>query len=102
MKQEKIYLMSSFSFQALSEMLENNENVTVRVEVVDKFPEGLISAVGHKDTAEILGVEMNRIDTKLKRGDIAYVAQYMGGRLPEGCINLPQNSKFKYLKIRVE
>lgn len=101
-KQEKVYLMSTFSFQTLSEMLNNDENVTVKVEVVKEFPKGLVSAVGHKDTAEMLGVEMNRIDTKLKRGEIAYVAQYMGGRLPEGCINLPEKPVFKFLKITVE
>ena len=100
-KTKKVYLMSSFSLQSLSEILDEGV-VTIKVEVVDKFPKGLTSAVGHKDTAEILGVEMNRIDTKLKRGEIAYVAQYMGGRLPEGCINLPENPKFKFLKITIE
>ena len=42
------------------------------------------SAIGHQDLADYLGVPMNRINTKLSNKDKLYVAQFMGGRLPEG------------------
>ena len=61
----------------------------------------LISAVGHRDTARVLGVEMNRVDVTLKKGDVAFVAQLQGGRLPEGSITLPEGFDFKYIKVEV-
>ena len=66
-----------------------------------KLPEGLTSAIGHADTARVLGVEMNRINVTLKKGDVAYVAQLQGGRLPEGSTTLPEGFKFKYVKVEV-
>ncbi len=42
------------------------------------------SAIGHQDLADHLNVPMNRVNTKLSNNDILYVAQFMGGRLPEG------------------
>lgn len=62
---------------------------------------GIKSAIGHHDTANILGVEMNRINVTLKKGDTAFVAQLQGGRLPEGCTILPEGSSFKYIKVEV-
>jgi len=69
---------------------------------VDKLPSGLVSAVGHKDTAAVLGVDCNRIEVHLKKGDTAYIAQLMGGRLPEGTTTLPKGFKFKYIKVDVK
>lgn len=42
------------------------------------------SAIGHQDLADFLGVPMNRVHTQLDEGDTLFVAQFMGGRLPEG------------------
>lgn len=61
----------------------------------------LVSAIGHADTARVLGVEMNRINVTLKKGDIAYVAQLQGGRLPEGSTTLPEGFSFKFYKVEV-
>lgn len=61
----------------------------------------LVSAIGHQDTANVLGVEMNRVSTTLHKGDVAYVAQLQGGRLPEGSITLPENFSFKFFKVEV-
>ena len=69
---------------------------------VEKLPEGLESAVGHPDTAAVLGVAMNRINVKLNRGDVAYIAQLQGGRLPEGSTTLPKGFSFKYIRVDVE
>ena len=41
---------------------------------------------------------MNRINVKLNPGDVFYVAQLQGGRLPEGCATLPEGFTFKYIK----
>lgn len=68
---------------------------------VESLPEGLTSAVGHADTAAVLGVECNRVNVSLKPGDIAYVAQLQGGRLPEGATTLPDGFSFKFIKVEV-
>ena len=75
--------------------------VTVEVSETKALPEGLISAIGHLDTARVLGVQMNRENVSLKRGDTAYVAQLQGGRLPEGSTTLPSGFTFRFLKVNV-
>jgi hypothetical protein len=68
---------------------------------VDSLPKGLTSAVGHADTARVLGVDCNRVNVHLSKGDTAFVAQLMGGRLPEGSTTLPDGFKFKFIKVDV-
>lgn len=90
------YLLNAFSLQMLREF-----PASVDFEEVEKLPAGLESAIGHQDTANVLGVPMNRVNVVLHKGDTAYVAQLQGGRLPEGCIKLPDGFSFKYLKVTV-
>jgi hypothetical protein len=92
---KNVFLLNAFSLQ----MLEGD--ATVKFTKVSELPEGLTSAVGHADTARVLGVEMNRINVTLKRGDTAYVAQLQGGRLPEGSTTLPEGFTFKFIKVEV-
>ena len=89
------YLLNAFSLQMV------DVPCTVHFEEVNKLPEGLISAIGHQDTANVLGVEMNRINVHLSIGDVAYVAQLQGGRLPEGSTTLPEGFFFKYIRVVV-
>lgn len=91
-----MYLLNAFSIQMIQDF-----PVSVSFEEVKELPEGLVSAVGHADTARVLGVPMNRISVTLHSGDIAYVAQIVGGRLPEGCTTLPEGVVFKFLKVTV-
>ena len=90
-----IYLLNAFSIQMI------DLPCFVRFTEVTELPEGLISAIGHQDTANVLGVPMNRINVKLQGGDTAYIAQLQGGRLPEGCTTLPEGFKFKFIKVKV-
>jgi len=89
------FLLNAFSLQMIS------GNCTIKVTEVDSLPDGLTSAIGHQDTANVLGVEMNRVNVKLNVGDTAYVAQLQGGRLPEGSTTLPQGFSFKFYKVSV-
>ena len=57
------------------------------------------SAVGHADTAALLGVPMNRISVRLNVGDWLYVAQLQGVRLPEGTTALPDGSSFFWVSV---
>jgi hypothetical protein len=60
-----------------------------------------ISAVGHADTAMLLGVPMARISIALQPGDVLYVAQYVGQRLPEGATELPPGARFDWVAVRI-
>lgn len=90
-----IYLLNAFSIQMI------DLPCFVRFTEVTELPKGLTSAIGHQDTANVLGVPMNRINIKLQGGDTAYIAQLQGGRLPEGCTTLPEGFKFKFIKVKV-
>jgi len=93
---KQIFLLNAFSLQMLCEF-----PTSVFVEEVTELPQNLTSAIGHQDTANVLGVPMNRINVQLQRQDICYVAQLQGGRLPEGSTSLPEGFFFKYFKISI-
>lgn len=63
------------------------------------------SAVGHKDTANvltgILGFEVkpNRITLKVDESDVLYLAQLVGERLPEGATTLPEGAHFEFYEV---
>ena len=91
------YLLNSFSLQMVDAPCK------ISVTAVDELPplQELTSAIGHADTAIVLGVQMNRINVHLPSGSCAYVAQLQGGRLPEGSTTLPEGFTFKFLKVEV-
>lgn len=91
-----MYLLNAFSLQMVDVPCK------VIFTEVDELPSGLTSAIGHQDTANVLGVPMNRINVHLNAGDVAYIAQLQGGRLPEGTTKLPAGFGFKFIKIEVE
>lgn len=91
----KNYLLNAFSLQMV------DVPSTVSFTEVDELPSGLTSAIGHQDTANVLGVQMNRVNVHLNSGDVAYVAQLQGGRLPEGTTTLPEGFSFKFIKVEV-
>jgi len=102
------YFGNAFSLQMI-----NNFPCNVEIEeivdglqidlLLDTVKDGsIISAVGHQDTANVLGVPMNRINVTLEKGDILFVAQLQGGRLPEGSTTLPEGFTFKFLQVTVK
>lgn len=91
------FLLNAFSLQMLKEF-----PASVKISEVKSLPSDLTSAIGHQDTANVLGVPMNRLNVSLHKGDTAFVAQLIGGRLPEGSTTLPEGFKFKFLKIEVQ
>ena len=90
-----MFLLNAFSLQMI------DFPSSVKFTEADTLPDGLVSAIGHADTAKVLGVECNRCNVYLKKGDIAFVAQLMGGRLPEGSTTLPEGFHFKFIKVEV-
>jgi hypothetical protein len=44
-------------------------------------------------------VPMNRATVQLTAGDVLFVAQYSGPRLPEGATSLPDGAKIEFLRV---
>lgn len=100
---KKPFVLNAFSVQMVRDALIANGKVVVEFSLVDKIPfQECESAIGHEATAEVLGVPMNRINVTLNPGDEAYIAQLVGGRLPEGCTTLPEGFSFDKVKVRVD
>ena len=100
----KKYLANAFSLQ----MLGADCNVKVRTVKPEEIPADVISCVGHADTARVLTsllgreVPCNRESISLMEGDELYVAQIVGGRLPEGATTLPEGYELKFIKVTAE
>lgn len=91
-----MYILNAFSLQMVKDF-----PCSIDVEEVKELPNGLDSAIGHEDTARVLGYPCNRVSISLAKGESAYVAQLIGGRLPEGCTCLPEGYTFRYMKVSI-
>lgn len=104
------FVGNAFSLQMLSlEGARTIQVVPVTAEAVTAAVRaGAVSCVGHPDTAAVLSdmlkvaVPANRISVRLGRGDVLFVAQLTGGRLPEGSTTLPEGFRFTFVKVTVE
>lgn len=102
-----MYLCNAFSLQMLSAYPANVQINEVGLEDVIEIRDQLISAIGHADTSAVLSsllgfsVPTARVNVSLKSGDKIVVAQYVGGRLPEGATVLPEGASFRFLVVSV-
>ena len=100
----KKYLVNAFSIQ----MLKKGGLVRFEEIAPEDIPTDVISAVGHADTANVLSdllgfeVTLNRAFVTLDEDTELYVAQIMGGRLPEGATTLPEGVSFKFYKVTLQ
>lgn len=92
------FLANAFSLQMID--WSDRDEVTIKIKKVEK-PDlaDYTSAVGHADTANVLGVQPNRINVKLAKDDQLIVAQLMGGRLPEGATSLPEGFRMDFFEV---
>lgn len=105
----RVYICNAFSLQMIEdfpcsiEVCEFPEHMKTIEEIKTLFDNEaeFISAVGHPDTAAVLGVPCNRINVKVTAKDYLIVAQLQGGRLPEGSTTLPDGFSFKFLFVKV-
>jgi len=99
----KKFLTNAFSIQ----MLSGPAIVKFEEIALEDIPADVISAVGHADTANVLTnmlgfpVPMNRINVALDENTELYVAQLVGGRLPEGATTLPEGFSFKFYRVTI-
>ena len=91
-------------------MLDLNNPTSVGIAPVDAAEVAeadYTSVIGHADTAAVVGnllgkeVAFNRVSVSLQHGDILYVAQVVGGRLPEGSTTLPDGFSIKFVKVTI-
>lgn len=99
-----IYLGNAFSLQMLN--LQSTQQVQVTPIAVEEVKDAeFVSVVGHADTATVLTavlgkeVSFNRASVRLEDGDVLYVAQVTGGRLPEGATQLPEGFALTFVKV---
>ena len=90
-------------------MLDIAHSLDVRFEQITSadIPVDAESQIGHKDMADLLTsllgreVKVNRANCKLTTNDELYVAQYIGPRLAEGAVDLPEGAIIKFFKVTV-
>ena len=106
---DNMILANAFSLQMLDLTVGHNIRIAPLTigEVRSLLAGGFTSAVGHPDTASVVGdiigidVPMNRISVNLNKGMTLIVAQLTGGRLPEGATTLPEGFSIKFVKVEV-
>lgn len=105
-----IYITNAYSLQMLPAWRRQREEVTLTrslpvledpltvLEGLETLAgKGAISAVGHRETAAVISSElgrpvaMNRVSITLDDATVLLVAQFMGGRIPEGATALPDH-----------
>lgn len=104
-----IYLTNAFSLQMV-----HNDNCKVSIKTVSANEvaarlngENWVSSMGHQDIAavatDILGLEVryNRGNIALREGDVLFVAQVIGGRLPEGATKLPNGYNIIWKQVEI-
>jgi hypothetical protein len=116
-----IYVGNAFSLQMVQDCTISVESVELR-EVqyaIDAVCGEVQFCIGHADTAAVACSELNRptkygdgynytveqvfkrVNVSLAQGDVLYVLQVVGGRLPEGCTELPEGIQLQWRKVTV-
>ena len=66
------------------------------------------SCIGHADTARVLStllqkeIPCNRVTVNLGPNEKCIIAQYIGPRLPEGAISLPEGAEIRFFLVKME
>lgn len=99
------FITNSFSINMIASMDAASVKFT-KISAAD-VPQTVESALGHADIATVVSADLgitlpvNRVSNSLQKGDVIYVAQYVGPRLPEGAVALPEGATINYYKVEV-
>lgn len=97
------YLANAFSLQMIP--LDKMGFISVVPISAEEVPADAESCIGHADTAAVVSailcrsITPNRANIQMNVGDKLYVAQVVGGRLPEGATELPEGFELSFLKV---
>lgn len=105
-----VFLANAFSLQMLPNGGSREISVTrlTEEEAIALVSNGFVNAVGHADTAKIVGdllgcpLGCERVNIKLRSGDTLLVAQVTGGRLPEGATKLPPGTEIVFEMVTLK
>ena len=95
-----LYLSNAFSLQMQGGYYAETSPISI-----GEVPKDAVSIVGHADVAAVMSnllgtdIPVNRVSVSLQPGDILYVGQYCGPRLPEGATKLPQGAKISWYRV---
>lgn len=110
------YILNSFSINMIDPSIVQKMRIepVTPAEIHESYTAGeaINSAVGHENTAALfetilndgaiasyIPVKFNRQTICLGEGDIAFVGQYVGERLPEGVTTLPAGARIDWFKV---
>ena len=102
----KNILANAFSINMISDY--KKAHVVFEEISANQIPENVESQIGHADMAGLLTetlerkIPINRGICKLGKEDVLYVAQYIGPRLQEGAIKLPEGAEIKFYRVNLE
>lgn len=71
----------------------------------EDIPKDCVSVIGHADTAKVVStmlgfdIPANRVSYTVEDGDVLFVAQYSGPRLPEGATSLPEGGTIRFFRV---
>lgn len=91
-----VYIANAFSLNMLQD-----PSCSIKFEKIaesDVPKDSAISAIGHADLAAIAGVACNRATLQLRKGDVLFIAQYLGPRLAEGTTELPEGARIDWFR----
>ena len=102
----KILITNAFSLNMLVSLKANIKTEELSVpQTIEAIADGFESGMGHSTelVSSILGMDIpqNRSNNKIQDGESVLVAQYVGPRLPEGAIELPEGATLKFIKVTV-
>ena len=101
-----VYLGNAFSLNMV-EAAPHGVQVDILPVRPEEIPVSAVSIIGHEDTAKIVSgmlkrpVDVNRVKVTLEEGDVLYVAQYHGERLPAGTEVLPAASTLEFYCVKL-
>ena len=106
--ENKCYIVNAFSINMVKDFPVNieierfGESSTISDLAKEYIRTGNAkSCIGHKVTADILELPLNRETVTVNSGDYLLLAQYIGERLPEGTTILPEGSKIEWFGIKI-
>lgn len=103
-------VFNAFSIQMISSLNEASVSFKkIGIEQTKNLLNGEIdSYIGHADTAAVIGnllgmkIPAQRRFGTLMPGEVSLVAQVVGGRLPEGCMTLPEGMSIQFFQVTVQ
>lgn len=98
------YLGNAFSLNMLQIEAEGL-SAEIQPVIPSEIPADAVCIIGHADVASLASgilareVTVNRQSVALQAGDILYVIQYRGARLPAGTNSLPANASLEFYRV---